>query len=167
MFALQDLTEREMYSVIDVYIEIKEVERYLFDVYMSVQGGKLRIPLLSAFLRESQTLMFYTMLKELEQRLAIECRTEEAHRVAKEAEDLLTHGSIDSIPEMMLAEAYRQTIFGEYMRDLMIYLRKTGLTFYDDRTEREKVNELQAFRYRNEIEYRIVHHIRAPQREVW
>lgn len=168
MLALQSLNDTgQRYSVIDVYLEKAELERYLFDVYVSVQKGSRRVPCLSEFLKDSSMLMFYTMLKELEQRLAIEDRLNEARAVAYQAEELLSHGSVDSVPEDMLANAYRETIYAEYMSDLMVYLRKNGLTFYDDRTPAECQNQLTAFRYRDEERIRIIHHIKAPQREVW
>lgn len=168
MLALQDLNETgQQYTVIDVYLEKKDLEGFLFDVYISVQRGLRRVPYLSEFLKESEVLMFYTMLKELEQRLGIECLTREAHRVAKYAETLLESGSIESVPEDILANAYRESIYAEYMHDLMIYLRRNGLTFYDDRTPKERESQLTAFRYRDEEQLRIIHHIKAPQREVW
>lgn len=170
MLTLQNMNQLETkagYAILDVYIERKEIERALFEIYQSVQTGKQHIPIFSNFLRESEYLMVFYMLKELEYRFVADQRFEMAKTTASFAEELLVHGSVESIPENILTDAYTENSYRSYMTDIYLYFRNASLTFYDDSTLREMNLEIVPEYFRKAEFERKINKIRAPQTEVW
>lgn len=161
---LQTQTE---YIILDAYIERKVIEKALFEIYQSVQTGKQHIPIFSNFLHESEYLMVFYMLKELEYRYSVDQHYELAKTTAKFADDLLVHGSVESIPDNLLNEAYTENSYGSYMRDIYQYFKNAALTFYDDSTLREMNLEIVPEYFRKDQFERRINKIRAPQTEVW
>lgn len=171
MVELRDLnalqTTGTHYELLDAYFEKQVIEKYFFDVYQSVQTGRQDIPLFSKVMQETDYIMAYCMLKELEYRFVNDGEKDAARTIAANADSLLNHGSVESIPDYIMMDAYTETAYAAFLKDLLKYFKKYRLTFYDDRTYREENFETTPLRFRNEEPIRNRRRITAPQTEVW